>query len=470
MEMLVEILLVPADGVDNAQFVAFLIKLAVLISIVCELLPFVYYLLQLYLFAEKAVFGAKAVESTTWASRFGTVVPFLRFYWELFLPLLRWLGRACLAGAALLLLAAALGNWLAFEPILRRLLAGATEKAGMTLTFDSATGSFWTGHVEMTGVEMARDQPTGAKFHLQIRDLSVDINYLTAWGLGSIEQINAAGIEGEIERVQAGKESKLDTFLESRQSSRRLIVQHFSLADANVKLVDSTRPKRTLAMTVEVDSFVCEPLRSDWVAFDTFFRSQLTGRIDGRPFSIATRPIDGGRETAWHVSGLPVTLVSPYLGGPTEWITQGTIDLDVTDRWRTDRNDLPVELAMHWKVAFHDVQAKAPASLTLNEKLLAVPVVAVLNKTGKDLVLEFEFEADPQGFYLATSEKMAQVWKTVGELLTVEFAREAGLDAVTLKDIVKEKSAKAWREIKPFRRDKPDAPFKIDPSFLKAMP
>lgn len=449
MEMLIQILLIPVVGVQALQFAASWSTLFAALVFGVQLAAFG---MDAYLGVERAVFGAKASNETTWADRFRTLIPFFRFYWELFRPAIRWLGRLALAALALLVIAVLVGNWYFFEPILRWQLSRAADKAGVTIEFASATGSLWTGRVEMNDARIARPEHPAMTFDIQVRELVIDVDYLDLWHRSRVQTCHVVGLKGEIERRQAeGKGLDLEALLQSGKRRRRIVVEDFSLTDATVKLSDSTRPKQRLSAELEINSFTLAPLKSDWLIFDVFFRAQLAGKINGRPVSIASRVIEGGRETKWKADGLPVPLVAPYLGGPITWIREGTVDLEVTDRWQTDGEGRPKEIHMHWTVVFRDVRAEAPKELGLWSKAVAVPVLALLNRKGKELKLEFEFEADPEGFYLASSEDLSEWWGAMGELLAKELAKEAGMTA----DEIKRTSGAVWDALQPLRRKKP---------------
>ena len=124
--------------------------------------------------------------------------------------------------------------------------------------------------------------------------------------------------------------------------------------------------------SLKVDSLTAKPFRSGWALFDILFRSNLKGSINRQPVLVTSQVIDGGRQTRWQAEKLPVGLVSPYLKGPFLWIEEGTVDIDVEDRWSVNGK---ADIEMHWSFIFHDLKAEVPQDAAKTTKVFAVPIV-----------------------------------------------------------------------------------------------
>jgi hypothetical protein len=348
-------------------------------------------------------------------------------------PWTRIAGRVALGGAVVSILGIAIANWFFFETILRWQLAKVEAKTGIAITFESATGSLWSARAEMSGVKFRRSEHAVMRFDLEARELVVDGSLLN---LRHVEECRLVGVRGRIERAGNAPEPA------PRDQPFR--IDRFEIRDSRVEVSD-TRKAKPVRAVIELESFVCEPLHSDWLVFDTFFRAQVAGKIDGQPFSIQSRVIADGRETEWHAKGVPATLLAPYLGTPLTWVTQGSIDLDVIDRWRTKNlRAEPLELVMDWKVVLRDVRVALPEDLSKTERAVAMPMAALVNAGGKELPLAFSLKLDAGEFQFAASAEVAGLWKAVGEALAEQLAKEAGVPAGEIKKA----AGQAWDAFK----------------------
>jgi len=344
----------------------------------------------------------------------------------------------------LLLTVLAIANWLLFDDVVRWQLARAERQTGIAVTFNSASGSLWTGAIELHDVTIQRTTGETSNFDLSARTFGIDLSVGDLLLLKPVfERVELQGLRGTYDRVG------LPEKLQPRRSFRlgRLVVN-----DALVQVTDHTRPNK-VQVQLQIDSLAVEPLRSDWAVFDLLFRGNAAGRIDGHEFSIATREILEGRETHWRGEGLPVGLLASYVGGPLDWIKSGALDVEVTDRWQVGEQ---TQIDMHWQLVLRDIQAEVPDGVSRATRAVAKPVVAFLNKHALRLPLEFEVAIARDRFRFAASPEAAGLGRTVGDALAAELARLAGIKPETIKQA----AAESWTKFKEFldKRRKPDRP------------
>ncbi|MCY2990115.1 MAG: hypothetical protein NTY19_19915 [Planctomycetota bacterium] len=346
----------------------------------------------------------------------------------------RWIGIGGASLLVVLLIALTVANWLFFDDLVRWQLARAGRKTGITVVFDSASGSLWTGVMELHEVKVNRTTNEASHFDLSVRKLSVDLAMLDLLFLKPVfEQVEVQGLRGTYDRV--GLPEKLP-------AHRPFRLGRLEVRDAVIRVSDHTRPRNVQAQ-LQVDSLVAEPLRSDWAVFDLLFRCNAAGRIDGRDFSISTREIPTGRETRWRGDGLPVQLLAAHVGGPLEWIKSGDLDVTVTDRWQLGEQ---TRIDMHWKLVLQDIQAEVPGDASRTTRAVAKPAVAFLNKHALRLPLEFEVAIDRERFRFAASPQAAGLGRTVGDALAAELGRLAGIKP----EAIKQAAAEGWTQFKDF--------------------
>ena len=170
------------------------------------------------------------------------------------------------------------------------------------------------------------------------------------------EDVKVDGVKGEFTR-----NGKRDPTMPRRQFT----IEELTVNNVSLAVTDHARPPHEVSVPVEIESLQIADFRSTWAAFDMLFRSTCRGLVDGQPFTVETRPIDGGavRETRWIARDLPVYVLSGYFAGPLSWLVDGRFDVDVTTRWQPDDNE--AELEMHCRLVAHGFAADVPEELEI---------------------------------------------------------------------------------------------------------
>lgn len=206
---------------------------------------------------------------------------------------------------------------------------------------------------------------------------------------------------------------------------RTFVVQRLRVDDADIAFRDTSEPGRALQLRIEVDSLTTEPFRSQWAAFDVLFRSNGGGRIEGGAFALATREVSEGRETTWDAKDVPVAIAGAFLGGPFAWITEGTVDVKVVDRWALPVESLDID--MDWEFVFKDIGAQPPDDLPPPARLLAEPVTAFLNEHSPELVLAFSLTINRNEFSGRMSPPLEVLMRIVGQAAARQLQEIAGV-------------------------------------------
>lgn len=339
--------------------------------------------------------------------------------------ILKWVMISSFSLLALSIVVMVVINLFFFEGVLRYTFAKAEEKSAIKIDFEKASGNLFTGKVEMEGVKIQRASHPVTTFDLAMREVSLD---LSVWGLlkteKSIESVEISGVRG--------------TFTK-HTSPTDVATTHFevhSLVVAGVELliVDHSRegPPVTLALTV--DSLESRPFRKSTYLFDILFRTNARGSLGGEPFSITTAEGEGGRETRWKVSNLPVSSVSPYVGGALSWIEYGKIDVDVVDRWSLRGSP---DIEMHWKFVLRDFRARVPEEDSFVKKTFGLPVTAYLNRHSEELPLEFDLVLNKDLFTGQASLEAVGLWKAVSVAFLEMLSEKAGVSSEKVKEYLK---------------------------------
>ena len=333
---------------------------------------------------------------------------------------MRLVTRACAIILAVTLLGSYVLNALLFEETVRWILAGIHHQTGIETTFHAAQGNLWSGMAGMSRVRIRRENHPHSNFDVKIDELLIDVGVLRLWrGEFALQEFRAQDVQGQIEWLEVPDDRQRHPFR----------IDRVEVAKVDVKWTDRTRG-RPIEARLEIDEFRCAPFRSNWAAFDTLFRGTSEGRIAGRPFTIVSGPIEGGRQTRWKGEALPAHVVGAYLGGPFRWIEEGKVDLDVTDRWQVGDIASPsldaADIAMDWKLVFRDLRIAPPPDASAMQRKLGEPVAKFLTAHGDRVALDFELTLNARQFAGRASVETAGLLKDLAKAAAFALARKAG--------------------------------------------
>lgn len=308
------------------------------------------------------------------------------------------------------------------EGTLRFLLARAEARTGIQAGFTSAQGSLLSGKLELGDLTLQRSGHASANFDLRVKRLELAVDYLTVWrGTRAVEKLHADGVEGKAEILRGG---------EAKPRRKPFVVRNLSLTNAGIDLA-VIAPHGRVDAPVRVVRWTGDEIDSRRAVSTILFRSQAEGSIAGGVFRISSSPEDGGRVTRWTAENLPVGLLASAAGGTLGWLSAGTVNLDVRDRWTLGERP---EVEMHWSLLLRGVRAEVPAGLGPVKRVVAEPVVAHLNGLSRDIPLEFSFVLDAQRLDGTLSVDLDNLWRAVSNAAAGVLAEKAGVAVDKVKD------------------------------------
>jgi hypothetical protein len=293
----------------------------------------------------------------------------------------------CSVFLVLFFLSAMVANTFYFEPLLRFSLRNVKNRFNVSITFDKAEGSFWTGKIQLQNVSVLRKNCQTSDFDLKGNNVEIDLSMvnLLYWSF-VFESVNVSGFKGTWEQI--GKSDKL----KPRKSFR---IDRLSMEDIQIDFTDRTLEKEPFKIAIKLDNIESVPLRSDWAMFDVLFRSRGHGSVNDIPFKI-----DSGKgKYFWQMDNVPVNLFAYYIDA-LHWFDEGKIDLVIENKF--DKN----EVSMHWSLIFHDFHAAVPKDADMKVRFLALPLVAFFNLKSKHLPLEFELQIKENDFQFQTTTEL----------------------------------------------------------------
>ncbi len=321
---------------------------------------------------------------------------------------------ACVAitGISLVLLLAA--NYLFFDTVVRFVASRAAARAGISIDFENADGSLFTGNVRLTKMHVVRSGNPASDYDLRADDL--DLKFAMSSILARerrLSRLAVHGINGSFERK--GKQDD--------KPRKPFVIDHLTIGDANLDVIDQTPPGGIARMKLEIDSLRVDGYESEWAIWNLMFTSNAEGHIDGHPLSIKSA-LQGGENTAvWKADRVPAPLLVNYLSGPFQMLHDGYATVEVTSRWGAEQFP-PVDLG--WHIVFHDLKVKVPADAHPAMVLFSKPAVAYLNSHENRLPLAFHVVVDKRAFYGKTSLTTVGLWTDVRESASRTFEELVG--------------------------------------------
>ena len=310
----------------------------------------------------------------------------------------------------LCLAAAIIVNAYFFAPAMAWIGGKVSERSGIEITFGSVDGSFFAGRFSITDLDVKRRNTAKSEYAVNARRVDIDVDMLSlAWGTPNLDKLTVAGVTGEIwtkggDPVAGSAKARSRT---GKKPRRHFRIASLSITDAAIELHKEGIPSASLA----IDSLESAPFRSRYAVLDVFFRSNVTGSINGHEVLIATRGDGTGRTTTWRLSDFPAELVGHYVDkAPFKWFEQGSVDVAVDDTW--SRRDA-AEIDMDWRIVLKEVKVVKPAGGSLVGRAVAKPIAYYINTREEDIDLQFSLVMNEEQFRSASSLDAAGVWTAV---------------------------------------------------------
>jgi hypothetical protein len=217
----------------------------------------------------------------------------------------RWIRVGGLALFLISLIGLVAIEFIGADPMLRWALKDLKPKTGIELTFDQVSGGFLRGNLEATNIKLKRVEDKYSNFDLACDKATCHFSIWTIlWSRTSFESVALEHVTGRYERVSSR---------EPRAKQKTFEILKFSATNCDLEIIDHTASGESAPYTIHVATFESERMRSRWVMFDTLFRSNIVGTVEGRPISITSQRKETGYEVHWNADRLPVAIVGDYL-------------------------------------------------------------------------------------------------------------------------------------------------------------
>lgn len=329
-------------------------------------------------------------------------------------------------------------NLFFFEPTMRSIAAQIAQKKGMEISFTAAQGNLFSGTLELEGLTVKSTKGTKTDFDLKADSVALDIDVFSLLSQSIVvESLRVDGVAGDI-RLKAKDKAGLPSSAQQQGSDplkprKAFVIRDLSIKTLNLKLYHNGEEPLDLVL----DVLESKPFRSEYAIFDTFFRSNISGTVEGQKISIASREVPEGRETEWNLEAFPVAAIGAFTDkAPLNWFTDGTLTAQVKDRWQD--GDHP-SIAMDWSLQFKDAHVEAPAGASLLSKSVTLPIVKYINGKTEPLDLQFSLTLNERQFESASSLDAAGLWDATVAGLLESLSVKAGQKKSAIQQGMKNK-------------------------------
>ncbi len=358
------------------------------------------------------------------------------------------LSAAIFASISLILV---LANLFFFEPTVRLIAAQVAQQKGMQISFESAQGNLFAGLVELRGLTVKTENGRKADYDLRADHVLVDLDvYSLLFSPVIIEQLVVDGVSGDV-KSKAQPPQAQSARSDPLKPKKSFVISNMSVRNVTLKLLKGEAEPLTLTLR----SIESQPFRSQYAIFDAFFRSNITGDLDGHTIQITSQDTGNGRETQWRLEDFPAGVIARYVDkAPINWFAQGSLDVLVEDRWTLGDH---AEIEMDWSLTLNDVRVEPPQNATILQRTASAPIVNYINGREGPLDLSFSLLMNEDEFESTSSLGAAGLWDAAVEALARTLAERTGEKAEAVKEGVKGK-AEAFKDFLDSKRKKPEDP------------
>ncbi|MGB5256603.1 MAG: hypothetical protein WBN44_05070 [Woeseiaceae bacterium] len=301
-------------------------------------------------------------------------------------------------------------NTFYFADSVRAVFGVLERRGGIETSCDEIEGNVFSGRVSLGDCTIVRNDHDRSEFDLELDKVDFDLRLGSLFGTAEIESAFVSGLRGSVKRHQRVADPDSDEKVEKPR--RAFVVRDLRIEDVDIGLSGVNKDGGSFELPLQIDSATSAPLRSRLALFDILFRSNVNGTIAGAEFDVRTGGDAAGRQTAWRATDVPVARFGAMAGGALSWFQEGMVDIQVDDKWRRDGQ---LEIEMDWRLAFRDIEVKAPDTAGLVTRFATGPIVAYVNSFDGEFPLEFSMVVNENQFESKSSLATAGLWTAVGE-------------------------------------------------------
>ena len=344
--------------------------------------------------------------------------------------------RVALVGFVFIIAILCIINFAFFAPSIRWVAGNVSTATGIEIEFSAVDGNIFTGHINFTNLKVKQIKENKTNFDLTLENAEIDLDVPSLLLRPIIfEKMNISGVSGNIKQPPKSNITNQHNNTKEPKKTRHkrdFIIDDLKFNNINASLTKGENPP----VNILLENIISQPFRSNYAIFDIFFRSNITGKIDGHAVSISTEKTGSGRKTRWTIESLPVKTVSNFVDkAPISWLQDGIIDIAVEDEWQLGKAP---DINMDWQFNMHDMRVAVPENSAKLEQIIAIPIANYINSREGDVNLRLKFTMNEKQFEGVTSLDAAGLWDALIIGITKSIPKNSVLQAPEVKKKIRD--------------------------------
>lgn len=274
---------------------------------------------------------------------------------------------------------------LIISPLLRAFFMMLGTMTGVWVRFEKIRGDLFNYRVVLDEMEIKISE------HLKCAIQSCTLQYSILDF--SLDMVVVSNVQLEGVHVEYTRHKKYHDMLP--ESLPPFLIKKMGLKDAKVTFVDHTR-EQPVNLELQIDEYHCDSLHSKKIVFDAIFTANMSGHIDGAPFT--TRYTEDGpqRLSQWGVTHLPTALLTPFVNNRSlDLIQKSKMNIIVNNEWMVDEDVITMDV----QVLVTDlVNFQLPKMVPAPTQKFAETLGVLLNHQVKDIPLSLTFKVRKDDF------------------------------------------------------------------------
>lgn len=309
------------------------------------------------------------------------------------------------------------------SPVLRIGFIVLGYKSGVWISFKSARGNLLKKQFTLQQLKLEYKITN----HLNITAESCQLEFHLSqlfFDLSRVVSFKLKGLHLDYER---------HTLRKNHKSLPPFVIQHIHIDQGTVIFKDFVR-KVPSTLTLELNSYTCEGLESQWLIFDLVFHSTIEGEVENAPFSVEFLQSEDGQQTSfWNVASLPVHVVAPYVDGKLDFISESKMDLRLKNDWNLNESN-QVNMACHL-VLKEVLTSNIPTNLPLPAQILTDSLTILMNNKVQEIPVSFEFNVKKDDFLDLMAIDTIGLFNAFSEALNKALAEKTSRGLKHMQDI-----------------------------------
>ena len=258
-----------------------------------------------------------------------------------------------------------------FEASVRWITSTAENRTGIKTNFREVSGNLFLGKFHFKDLHIQRENNPESNFDFTIENALIDLDmFMVFGGKSNLQELRAEDIRGYYTRHATPKKHK--------KVRRPFVIQQLLIQRAELDVTLPSRNGEATKLPLSLTSLTISPLRSDNIAFDSLFRTNLSASLADGELIFTSEQISDGRKTAWIAKQISLQKIATLLPAPLAWADGGTFSAIVTDRWQLGK---VLDIDMHWDVEVREPKVLLPEGLSVGKRAVSLPIAALLNRT-----------------------------------------------------------------------------------------